>query len=256
MESFLYPNADVEEIVEAVRGGIVAALADNLEGIYLKGSLALGDFNPQTSDVDLLVVVRRALNQADFERLDGLHRRLQTLTNRYAHDLELAYIPASKLNNFVPGEYPSLERGEGLKWKTLRSNWILDFWIVREHGLALFGPDPKTLIDPISADQMREAVRGVLSAWNQWVDTWDSPGWKTHMGEMRFVVETMCRAGYTLAFKQMCSKPVAVRWALTALPESWRALVEQSQTWQGGQETDWKLIPQIRDFVYWTAQQA
>lgn len=252
----MYPNADVAEIVGTLVGELVKALPADLEGIYLKGSLALGDFNPETSDVDVLVVVRRALNQADFELLDSLHRQIQTLPNRYAHELELAYIPASKLNNFAPGNYPSLERGGGLMWKTLGSNWILDFWIVREHGLVLFGPDPKTLIDPVSADQMREAVRDRLSAWNQWVDTWDSPGWKTHMGEMRFVVETMCRAGYTLAFKQMCSKPVAVRWALTALPESWRALVEQSQTWHGGQETDWKLIPQIRDFVYWTARQA
>lgn len=33
-------------------------LGGNLVGIYLHGSLAMGCFNPDTSDVDLLLVVR------------------------------------------------------------------------------------------------------------------------------------------------------------------------------------------------------
>src|SRR3712207_2262445 len=36
-------------------------LGANLVGIYLHGSLAMGCFNPRRSDIDLLVVTRRAL---------------------------------------------------------------------------------------------------------------------------------------------------------------------------------------------------
>lgn len=52
----MYPNPDVQEIIETLVRQIKSVLADNLEGLYLKGSLALGDFNPETSDVDLLVI--------------------------------------------------------------------------------------------------------------------------------------------------------------------------------------------------------
>jgi len=38
----------------------------------------------------------------------------------------------------------------------------------------------------------------------------------------------MCRALYTLAFGELVSKRKAVEWALSVLPESWRALVEKA----------------------------
>src|SRR5579872_4704845 len=41
-------------------GGLIDALADNLVGIYLHGSLTMGCFHPERSDIDLLVVVREA----------------------------------------------------------------------------------------------------------------------------------------------------------------------------------------------------
>ena len=39
------------------------AFAENLVGIYLHGSLAMESFNPVSSDVDLLVVVRDRLSR-------------------------------------------------------------------------------------------------------------------------------------------------------------------------------------------------
>ena len=44
----------VDEILAAIVAGIQAALGDNLVGVYLRGSLATGDFI-DTSDVDFLV---------------------------------------------------------------------------------------------------------------------------------------------------------------------------------------------------------
>jgi predicted nucleotidyltransferase len=242
--------AEVKAIIEAVVGGVQAALNENLRGIYLKGSLALGDFNPETSDVDLLVVVKQPLNQGDFERLDQAHRQIQTLPNRYANEVELAYVPAAVLNNFVPGlKYPALERGEGLKWKTLGSNWLIEFWTVREHGVVLYGPDPKTLIDPIAKAQIVAAVLATLPDWTQWTDTWDD-AFQTHMGELRFSVETMCRVLHTLNSGEVCSKPKAVAWALANLPQPWVSLVKDSQNWKN-QMADAVSINSTWQFVRW-----
>ena len=41
------------------------ALSDNLVGIYLHGSAAMGCFNPASSDIDLIVVIKDAL---DFDK--------------------------------------------------------------------------------------------------------------------------------------------------------------------------------------------
>ena len=37
-------------------------LKENLVGIYLHGSLAMGCFNPQKSDIDLIIVVNEPLS--------------------------------------------------------------------------------------------------------------------------------------------------------------------------------------------------
>jgi len=253
----MYPNADVQEVAETLVRQIMSVLADTLEGIYLKGSLALGDFDPQTSDVDLLVITKKLVTGESFAELAKMHDGIQTLSNRYANEVELAYVPLSAIQNFRPRqEYPALERGVGerLKWKSLGANWILEFWTVREHGITLCGPDPKTLIPPITSDEIVGAVRQVLAQdWLEWVDTWDSPEWSTHAGEMRFVVETLCRALYTVGHGELSSKPKAVRWALETLPEPWRSLITESQSWAAGGSLDGARVAQIEAFVRWTA---
>ncbi len=260
-EPLVYPSTAVQEILGRLQSGITSSLGENLEGLYLKGSLALGDFNPETSDIDLLVAVKQALGQADFERLDKMHRQIQTLPalahNRYSHEIELAYLTFDDINGFQPGEkYISLERGEQLKWKTLGSNWLLEFWTVREHGVVLFGPEPKAMIDPISTEQIVVAVRGVLPDWLEWVETWDDPAWQSHMGEMRFAVETLCRVLYTLDCGEVSSKPVAVRWALGHLEEPWHSLIQESQTWRAGEQVNLEAVSRIADFVRWTGEKA
>jgi predicted nucleotidyltransferase len=248
----MYPHPDIQSIVEALVQAIRETLKNNLEGIYLRGSLVTGDFDPLTSDVDLLIVVNRDLNQADFDQLDAMHKRIQILPNRYSNEIELAYVPTSDVNGFEPGKkYISIERGELLRWKQLRYNWVVEFWSVREQGIALFGPDPKTFIEPIPMERVTKAIRLELGAWQEYVKSWDSPSWQTHAGEMRFAVETMCRVMYTLELHQLCSKPVAVRWALEKLEEPWIRLIRKSQSWQGGGAVSPLTAKQTSKFVRW-----
>jgi len=67
------------------------------------------------------------------------------------------------------------------------------------------------------------------------------------------VVETMCRALYTLARSELISKPRAVAWALATLPEPWRALVARSQVWRIDTTTDLSIVPEVMCFVRWAA---
>src|SRR5207253_2908598 len=115
------------------------------------------------------------------------------------------------------------------------------------------GPDPKTLIDPISADEMRAAVRRRLRDWAEWAKDSNDPEWQLHRGHKAYVVETMCRALCTLATGELPTKPRAVAWALATLPEPWRATVERSQAWRTDNTLDPSLAPEVRSFVLWAA---
>ena len=101
-------------------------------------------------------------------------------------------------------------------------------YTVREYGLTLFGPPPVTLIDPVSADDVRAATAGVLRSW------WGTPEAEAYIRDAPplalalYVVPTMCRALYALEHGRVISKPAACRWALATLDARRYVLIEQS----------------------------
>ena len=176
----------------------------------------MGDFIPETSDVDVLAVTKMPITEAEFAKLLAWHEHLTTVNNPYAQRLELAYIDEKRLRRFEPGQrYPTLGQGETLTWMEHHSNWILERWTVREHGLTLFGPEPETLIDPVSAETLIQAVQARLPDWADWAKQSDDPDWLLPRSHKAYVIETMCRALHTLACGQLSSKAKAVAWAST-----------------------------------------
>ena len=247
---------EAHDILDLLLHGIREALSDNLVGVYLRGSLATGDFDPITSDLDFLAITEHPVSDTEFVALIALHERLGKLPNRYGDQLEGAYIPRADVRRFQPREqHPTIYRGEPLVWGEHRDNWVLERWVVREHGVTLLGPDPRTLIDPVTPDDLRSAVRTRLKDWADWANDPDDPEWLLHRGHKAYVVETMCRALYTLKHGELPTKPRAVAWALETLPEPWRSTVERSQAWRTDNTLDRSLAPKVQRFVRWAASQ-
>lgn len=247
---------DIVELVDMVRADLERVFGAELVGLYLRGSLALGDFIPATSDVDLLAVTEHPLTAAQFAFLADMHARIAASPNSYGTRMEIAYIDRAALRRFAPGRrHATLGQGETLGWAEHSTNWLLERWTVREHGVTLLGPDPRALIDPVDADDIRAAVRARLRDWADWADQVDDPDWFLPRSHKAYVVETMCRALATLATGEIWSKPRAVAWALAHLPEPWRTTVERSQQWRTDPTFDLDAVEEARRFVYWAAGQ-
>lgn len=245
----------VDEILDALLLEVQQVLSGNLVGVYLRGSLATADLT-ETSDLDVLAVTERPVSDVEFAGLAALHAQLATLPNVYAERLEIAYIDRAALWRFEPGQrHPTLGQGETLAWSEHGSNWILERWTVREHGVALVGPDPRTLIAPVSSAELRAAVRARLYDWEAWANQPDDPDWSLPREHKAYVVATMCRALYTLARGELSSKGRAVAWALETLPEPWRSTVTRSQGWRGDKTVDLDIVPEVMRFVHWVASQ-
>jgi hypothetical protein len=252
----LYHPNEVTRILEQLVQGIQQALPHNLAGIYPRGSLAYGDFNPATSDLDLLVITWRTVNDPEFTQLSEFHKELAQSPNPYATQIEIAYIDAEAARQFRPKQrYPTLERGESeiLKWAEHGQNWILERWTIRAYGKALLGPKPDTLINPISPAEIIRAVCTRLKDWAEWAQDENDPDWQLPKSHKAYVVETMCRACHTLQTGTLASKPQSVQWALDNLPPEWGQLAAQSQTWREDNHVDLSINPTIRRFVLWVA---
>ena len=79
--------------MQELLSGAQAVLGSQLVGMYLYGSLSSGDFNPETSDIDFVVVTEGALPPERVAGLEALHQRLWAGGAYWAAHLEGAYVP-------------------------------------------------------------------------------------------------------------------------------------------------------------------
>jgi hypothetical protein len=126
---------------------------------------------------------------------------------------------------------------------------VIQRHIIREHGAALAGPPPATLIDPVSADDLRWATAQLLQEW--WVPVLADPSRLPNCEYQAYAVLTMCRALYTLKNGAVATKPQAARWALAHLDPQWGDLIRTALAWRHGVDLDRldEVLAFIRDTV-------
>jgi hypothetical protein len=205
----------VEEALDELRARLLRGLGDDLVGLYAYGSLVLGDFDPERSDLDLLAALSSEVGEKELEALRRAHVGFLRRHPAWEDRVEVACVPTSALRTFKSraSTVAIVSPGEPLHLKQVGRDWLIDYHLVREHGIALFGPPPRTLIEDISRDELLEAVRGHLARWHG-----ELPSSATR-GPQRYAVLTMCRGLYTLRHGRHVSKREAATWARRELPE-------------------------------------
>jgi hypothetical protein len=203
--------------------------------MYLTGSLALGDFDPHTSDIDLVIVTGGALPEDRVAALRAMHARFDAGDSPWVGKVEAVYIPREALRRATPGAaaYPQVEQERGFFVDQFESGWLVQCYILREHGVALAGPDPHTLLDPLNPDAIRRTVLPIPVIWLGLA--YHDPAWLAWLrerGNQAFVALTLCRLLYTLDTGGVASKPGAARWAREALGGRWAGLLARALTGQ------------------------
>jgi predicted nucleotidyltransferase len=242
------PYPDVNEILNLLLANVKGILKDQFVGMYLYGSLSSGDFDPETSDVDILVVTIDHLSGQTIAKLESMHNSIWASGLNRAARLEGAYIPQHDIRRHDPNHAPTPTINEGKFYMDNHgSDWVIQRHVVREIGVVLEGPDPKTLIDPVSPDDIRQAVLGILTEW--WFPMLDDPSWlQKHESDYHgYAVITMCRALHALKHGTIVSKPVAVRWAKEELCAQWHPLIEQAVESQFGKRPD--ILAETLEFI-------
>lgn len=226
-----YP--EVNAVLQKLLDGAQAVLGEHFIGLYLYGSLASGDFNPQTSDIDFVVVTGADLAPELIQELEALHIRLWNSGLKWAAKLEGAYVPLNTLRRHDPGATPCPTVNEGRFYlDRLGSDWIIQRYILREYGAAICGPSLQASIDPVTPGDLRGAVADVLREW--WLPMLDDPSFIRNREYEAYATLTMCRALYALDYGDIVSKPVAARWAQQTLEGRWAALIDRALRWPQG----------------------
>jgi hypothetical protein len=247
------PYPAINGIVSLLLVNAKEILGDQFVGMYLYGSLSSGDFNPETSDVDFLVVTTETLSEKKIAELESMHQRIWASGLKWVPRLEGAYIPQKDIRRQEPNNArcPTINEGKFYMDKP-GSDWIIQRHIVRECGVVLAGPVPKTLIDPVTPDKLQGAVLEILEKW--WFPMIDDASWLREHGSNYhgFTVITMCRALHALKYGTIVSKPVAIRWAKENLGSQWLKLIDQAVASQFGSHSE--FLDETLDFIRFTRE--
>jgi predicted nucleotidyltransferase len=231
MQATAYP--DINGMLEDLLARIQAILGQKLVGVYLYGSLVWGDFDPDISDIDLLVVIASELDDGEFSALDRMHLDVVGKRMRGEDRLEIAYVPVAALRTFKAraSTIAIISPGEPFHLKEAGVDWLINWYTVQEQSVTLFGPAPTTLIDPISKEEYLRAVRRQVQDWGEWVYHGRDRPWQA------YTILTMCRALYAVTHGRQASKRQAALWAQQELPQ-WSPLIGDALAWRAAWRDD------------------
>ncbi len=219
--------AEVRAQVTNFADALQALLGDNLAGVYLHGSLTMGCFNPQRSDIDLLAVTER-------EPAPEAKRDIAALLLRFSAapgPFEISFLSRAQLH---PWRYPTpydLHYGEPMRatyerdlangqWRHWNDQPRTDpdlaahITMVRSRGLCLRGGAITQVFPAVPAEHYVELILDDFRWGRERMA--DNP--------VYFILNT-CRVYAYLAEGRVLSKDEAGAWASNVLPEALRGLV-------------------------------
>lgn len=222
------PYPDVNRLLEVLFEDVQGVLGAQFLGMYLFGSLAIGDFD-EGSDIDVAIITQDELPEELFFALRRMHESIATLDSPWAVQMEVSYLSRQALFRYDPehNRHPQLERDRGSQLVMDNHARVVERHVLREKGVVVAGPPLQDLIAPVSPDDLRKSVADILHEWGEPMLARPLPFYSR--GYQSYTVLSLCRMLYTLEHGTVVSKPVAARWAQQKLGERWHNLIDNAR---------------------------
>lgn len=211
-------------------------LKDNLTGIYLHGSIAMGCFNGQKSDIDLIVVVQRELSNAIKrqymdkivelnDQAPGKGWELSVVRESacnpviYPTPYEL-HFSAIHLNRYASDPEEYIEKMKGMD-KDLAAH----FKIIRHRGKAIYGRNVSSVFSEVSDQNYMDSVWSDVEKAEEGIN-----------GNPTYVILNLCRVLAYASEKLILSKREGGEWALRRIPSQGfkRIIAAAIEDYRGG----------------------
>ncbi|MBC7813538.1 MAG: DUF4111 domain-containing protein [Burkholderiales bacterium] len=222
---YYHINALLDDLLIQIR----AILDDKLVGVYLTGSLVTGDFDADISDIDLLAAITSDLTETEFSALERMHSDFVVRYPQWDNRIEVLYYSLHGLRTYKTERTPIavISPGEPFHYREEQAgiDWLMNWHIILNQGVTLFGPPPNTIIEAATTAEFIEVVRDHALSWPNWL-TDDS-----HRGYQSYAILTLCRAMYAIKYGEQVSKLRAAEWAANEFP-AWATLIKNALVWR------------------------
>jgi hypothetical protein len=225
----------VKEIIDEHIKIVEAYLPNFLESYYVYGSVSLGAFHYNKSDIDFIVVIRRKATETDISILKKIHGELHKKFHKTNLDgMYLLNEDVASLKN--KSEISCLRFNDGgFKGFEKFDRNSIDAFQLLKHGITVKGQDIKKFDYTVDFDILISKMRDNLNTyWLNWLnDCRRFPSIK-YLG--LFVSENLIEWGvlgvsrqyYTFMEADITSKVKAGEYALQKVPQKWHKIIKES----------------------------
>ena len=200
----------VTNSIEIMVSRISSILAGNNPSILLYGSVALNDFKFGWSDIDILCLTEKPINEAQADKLVCLR---QTLTEEYQDNPYFRLFEGAFMSEKALFDK---EKDMVVYWGTRGQKIIEQYEIdpftaieINEYGMVLYGKDLRGMIPYPTEKEIYEGVKNYYNAIRKYAQVTDkritSSGW----------FFDIARCLYTLKTGKVIAKTAAAEWALS-----------------------------------------
>jgi predicted nucleotidyltransferase len=221
------PHGDINSLLESLLSRMRHILQERLVGLYLHGSLTAGDFDPESSDIDLLAATSTDITDTEFDALRSMHLDFAHDNPGWEDRIDVAYLSVTALRTFRSKRSPIaiISAGEPFHMTEAGREWLMNWYAVREQSVALFGPPAEALIAPITREEFAACIRDYV------VEVGDRTTELSDRKHQAYAILTMCRALHLHRTGERASKKQAALWAQEELPQ-WSGLIQSALTWR------------------------
>jgi len=216
---------DLSDLLQQIAADLPVILRGNLVGIYLWGSLTYDAFDETCSDVDLVAVTERDLDDREFCDLDAWFK---SNGNRWVRRIDMRFVIDHEFllkTSRCCGFYHYLGK---LTRHGSDGNPII--WInIAQSGITLWGKDAK-LIAPLVSDRcLEDALLLELNYLKE--DLASNAGDRSDKAFIHnaYAVLTACRILYSATHKTLVSKDQACDWTMETVPAIWRPVIQSAK---------------------------
>lgn len=224
-------------------------LKKKLTGIYLHGSAAMGCYQPEKSDLDLMVIIEGELTEA--EKREYMEMVIALDAEGPAKGIEMSMVARDVCDPFV---YPTPFI---LHWSRMHAEWYrkdsddyirkmngtdgdlaAHFTVIRNRGIRLYGLPVSEVFGEVPEQDYLDSIRDDVTGAAEQIA--DHP--------MYYILNLARVLGY-LKEKEVMSKKEGGEWGLKNLPEKYRALLLAAlDEYENGTEVQYEALP-TRDYA-------
>lgn len=217
---------EIRDLLEEFIKLLNTELYEEITGVYLYGSISLGEFDYFKSDIDFIVILKNKLDDYKLDKLEHIHSILNIRYEK-AKKLDGLYInidDIGKCNNDID-KYPYYHYGKFNKsgyWDNNKVTW----WILKNKGIKLYGRNMKDLAFNVEWKEIQETMNYNLN--NYWHERVKNVIALYEDEDFSDAVLTICRIIYSLKYKDITSKIKAAKEAKKIVNDKWHNLIDEA----------------------------